>query len=204
MSFEDEIKKYFPNLCVSRETYERYDIYYSQILIWNHAISLVQKQTLDDFCIRHIIDSLQIANFLPLINSSIVDLGTGAGFPGMVLAMHNYSNVSLVEANLKKTHFLHETARLSKTKVCIINNRAENILGKFDFVISRACSSLSNLLFLMKNVSRETTQGIFHKGASYNSEIEEAKKYWKFEFELHTSITNKQSKIILIKNLEKK
>ncbi|MBY0281947.1 MAG: 16S rRNA (guanine(527)-N(7))-methyltransferase RsmG [Alphaproteobacteria bacterium] len=171
---------------------------------WNKTISLVQERTLDDFFIRHIIDSLQIANLLPAANLKIVDIGTGAGFPGMALAMCGYNNISLVESNRKKCIFLNEVCLKAKTSVEIFNERAENINGKYDFILSRACSSLTNLLSLMNNVSRETSTGIFHKGSTFLIEIEEARLKWDFDYELKNSITDKSSKIIIVKNVGRK
>jgi 16S rRNA (guanine527-N7)-methyltransferase len=204
MTLEREINDHFPDLNVSRETFERFKIYQSQITEWNKAFSLIQDKTIKEFGFRHVIDSLQIIKFIPNLNSEIIDIGTGAGFPGMVLAMYGYAHIMLVESNKKKTIFLEELARKSNTHVIITNDRAEKISKNFDFVVSRACSSLVNLLSLMKNVSRETTQGIFHKGESYMAEIEEAKKQWKFDFDLYPSLTEPKSKIIIIKSLESK
>jgi len=195
---------YLPELIVSRETISNYEIYYNLLNQWNKAISLVQEKTLDEFLVRHIIDSLQVVNFIENLDSNIVDIGTGAGFPGLVLAIYGYSNIQLVESNLKKTIFLSEVARKTKISVKIVNQRAENLKKNYDFVLSRACSSLSNLLSLMNNVSRETSIGIFHKGATFLTEIEEAKENWNFDYELKDSVTDKNSKIIIVRNVGKK
>ena len=121
---------YLPELIVSRETISNYEIYYNLLNQWNKAISLVQEKTLDEFLVRHIIDSLQVVNFIENLDSNIVDIGTGAGFPGLVLAIYGYSNIQLVESNLKKTIFLSEVARKTKISVKIVNQRAENLKKK--------------------------------------------------------------------------
>ena len=200
----DFFKKYLPELFVSRETILRYEIYYELLNQWNKAISLVQEKTLDDFIIRHIIDSLQIIPFINTLDSKIVDIGTGAGFPGLALAIYGYKNITLVESNRKKTVFLSEVRRKTKVPVTVLNERAEKANDKYDFILSRACSSLSNLLLLMSHVSRETSTGIFHKGATFLAEIEEAKLNWTFNYELKDSVTDKHSKIIIVKNVGKK
>lgn len=197
-------KTYLPELIVSRETILNYEIYYNLLNQWNKVISLVQEKTLDDFIVRHIIDSLQIAHLINQQDSHIVDIGTGAGFPGLALAIYGYKNITLVESNHKKTIFLNEVSRKTNTSVTILNERAENVSHKFDFILSRACSSLTNLLSLMSNVSRETSSGIFHKGATFLTEIEEAKQNWNFDYELVDSITDKNSKIIIVRNVGKK
>ena len=195
---------HLPDLNVSRETIFNFETYFNLLSQWNKAIALVQEKTLNEFATRHIIDSLQIASLIEELNSSIIDLGTGAGFPGLVLAMYGFSNVTLVESIRKKTLFLNEVARLTNTNVTIKNERAEAINEKFDFILSRACSSLTNLLLLMHNVSRETSTGIFHKGASVSKEIEEAKLKWTFDYELRDSVTDKEAKIIIVRNVGKK
>lgn len=204
LSFSTLFQTYLPNLDVSRETILNFEIYFDLLQQWNKAIPLVQEKTLDEFAVRHVIDSLQTASLLPDQNSYIIDIGTGAGFPGLALAIFGFKNITLVESNRKKTLFLDEVARKTKTSVKILNERAEAITDKFDFVLSRACSSLTNLLLLMKNVSRETSMGIFHKGASVLKEIEEAKLKWSFDYELKDSVTDKQAKIIIVRNVGKK
>lgn len=195
---------YLPELIVSRETISNYETYYDLLNQWNKVISLVQEKTVGDFLVRHVIDSLQVANFIENPDCNIVDIGTGAGFPGLVLAIYGYNNIHLIESNLKKTIFLSEVARKTKTSVKIVNQRAENLKNNYDFVLSRACSSLSNLLSLMSNVSRETSTGIFHKGATFLTEIQEAKENWTFDYELKDSVTDKNSKIIIVRNVGKK
>ena len=193
------------DLDVSRETIQKFEIYFELLKEWNKAVPLVQEKTLDDFVQRHVIDSLQI---IPLLRnrmeSSIIDLGTGAGFPGLVLALYGFENITLVDSNRKKTLFLSEVARKTSTQVTIKNERAEKLTLKYDFVLSRACTSLSNLLSLMKNVSRETTTGIFHKGEKSVQEIKEAKDLWDFEYELIPSIIDQRGKIIIVRNVSKK
>lgn len=197
-------KKYIPDLKVSRETILNYEMYYDLLIQWNNAIPLVQEKTLNEFMIRHIIDSLQIAPALSPDEGSIVDIGTGAGFPGLALAVYGFSNITLIESNRKKTIFLNEVARKTRTKVMIMNQRAELVNEKYDYILSRACSSLSNLLLLMSNVSRETSTGIFHKGASFLTELKEAELNWSFDYELRDSVTDKNSKIIIVKNVSKR
>lgn len=189
---------------VSRETLPKYEIYLKELKSWNRALSLVQKETLDDFWIRHILDSLQI---LPYIGDarSIIDMGTGAGFPGMALAISGIQNITLCESNTKKCLFLTEIARLTDSKVTINNSRVEETRDqRFDLIISRACSSLLQLLDYGAFVSRETqTRFLFHKGAKYLEEIEEAQKKWSFNWMKIDSITSMDGVILDIRNVTK-
>lgn len=198
------LQTYLPDLIVSRETILNFETYFELLTQWNKAIPLVQEKTLGEFIVRHIIDSLQIAPLLPGPNALTIDIGTGAGFPGLALAIYGFKNITLIESNRKKTLFLEEVTRKTKAAVTIRNERAESITEKFDFIVSRACSSLTNLLLLMQNVSRETSVGIFHKGASVQKEIEEAELKWTFDYELKNSITDDQAKIIIVRNVGKK
>lgn len=189
---------------VSRETLPKYEIYFNELQKWNKALSLVQKNTINDFWFRHVLDSLQI---IPNLDDahSIIDMGSGAGFPGMVLAISGIKNITLCESNTKKCLFLSEIARLTDTKVTILNKRIEEIQDqKYDLIISRACTSLLQLLEYGTIVSRETeSRYLFHKGAKYLEEIEEAQKKWNFNWLKIDSITSKDGVILDIRNVNK-
>lgn len=190
---------------VSRETLEKFNIYYEQLIIWNRRTSLIQIDTLEQFWDRHILDSLQLKNQIADKNSIIIDLGSGAGFPGMVLAMLGYTNVYLCESNHRKALFLTELARLSKTDVKILNIRIENLNSTFDYVIARACADLTTLLGYLLIVSRERKSiGLFLKGISSEFELENAKSQYTFMYECIPSITSTSSHIIKVWNVTRK
>lgn len=189
---------------VSRETVEKYQLYFIELEKWNRALSLVQKSTLSDFWTRHILDSLQILKYIDK-DSSIIDIGAGAGFPGIVLSIAGVPNITLCESNRKKCIFLEEIKRITHTNVSIHNGRVEDIKEKnFDLVISRACSSVSQLLQYGSFVSRETNSRLLlHKGISYLDEIQEAQKKWTFEWIKIPSITSKDGVILDIRNVNR-
>lgn len=189
---------------VSRETVEKYQLYLMELEKWNRALSLVQKSTLAEFWSRHVLDSLQIIPYIGK-ESSVIDIGAGAGFPGMVLAIAGVENITLCESNRKKCIFLEEIKRITQTDVEVINCRVEDIKDrKFDLVISRACSSISQLLQYGSFVSRETnSRFLLHKGVSYLEEIQEAQKKWMFEWLKIPSITSKDGVILDIRNVNK-
>lgn len=190
---------------VSRETFSLFDVYFSQLVRWNQKMSLIQEKTQSAFYERHIVDSLQICNFIPNKEATIADIGSGAGFPGMVLAMMGYTNVTLYESNTKKAVFLSEVARITNTKVSIANDRMENVKSIYDIFVSRACCSLSLLLRYMINVSRETNPiGIFHKGQGFSIEESEAYEDWIFDIEKHQSITSSDGVILKITNVRER
>lgn len=188
---------------VSRETYT---IYKKLLTEWNKKFNLVQSKTLDMFFERHITDSLQLLPFIENPELPILDIGSGAGFPGMVLAMQGCNNVTLVESNYKKTLFLNKLAVSTNTKVTIINSRIET-LEKFNykFVSARALAELDKLLNWMDLVSRETSQvtGLFLKGEKVDEEIKNAQINWHFDFIKTPSSTHPKGCILKITNLKK-
>jgi 16S rRNA (guanine527-N7)-methyltransferase len=198
---------------VSRETIERLSIYIDLIQQWNRRTGLIQIKTLDDVWQRHILDSLQL---IPLLTPhtlssdvdtslSIIDIGTGAGFPGMVLAIVGIPNITLCESNVRKCVFLEEVARLTKTSVKITNNRIEHLDRKHDLILSRACAELNLLLEYMHFVSRETkSRALFHKGKNVNQEICNAQKKWSFSYHKYQSIVNSEGYILEITELKPK
>jgi 16S rRNA (guanine527-N7)-methyltransferase len=197
MDFFSELKFYMEN--VSRETCEKLELYNLLLNKWNKSYNLVNKETLQKSLTRHFLDSLQLMTIIDT-QCSILDIGSGAGFPGMVLAIAGCQNVSLVESNKKKCQFLSEVARQTETKVTILPQRVEEIFTPFQQVTARAFSSLTNLMAIVKNVSRETSSvGCFLKGETVDEEIEEAfKEKWLFSYEKISSFTHPNSFIIKV------
>lgn len=220
---------------VSPHALRKFKIYQSLLEEWNQKTSLVQEDTLNDFYNRHILDSLQVIPLLDPSNSplegqsiaaiiscresgilldhqigiikelSIIDVGTGAGFPGLVLAMCGFPNVTLCDSNFKKCIFLEEVARQTDTTVSIIHKRVEDITQKFDVILSRALTELVKLCFIMEQVSRNSNSlGIFHKGKSWKDEIKDAHKCWDFDMKCYKSITSDASVILSLSKLKSK
>ena len=174
------------------------------LIEWNQKVNLVGKSTLIDPIRSHILDSIQISNFINYKNSKIIDIGTGAGFPGLVLASYSFSNVCLVDSNIKKIRFLEYIKKELGLSVQIIYSKIENIHEKkFDYIVSRALASLNKLFFYSFKISHKKTKMIFLKGQKIQTEITEAKKFWNFNFIIKNSISDKRGKVILIKNLKK-
>ena len=193
------------SLNVSRETISSFDTYFKEVEKWNQKMSLIQEKTQSDFYERHIIDSLQICQLIPDKDLSVGDIGSGAGFPGMVLAMLGHTNVTLFESNKKKVVFLSEVARITNTKVLIINERVEKAKNNYDVFVSRACCSLTLLLRYMIDVSRETNpMGTFHKGQNFAAEETAAREDWLFDIEKHQSITSPDGVIVKITNVRER
>ncbi len=192
---------------VSRETFSKLEVYHSSLLEWQNKFNLVSKNSLDDAWNRHFIDSIQLVEYIPDDAKSLIDMGSGAGFPGMVLAIllnerTPYLKVTLVESITKKTLYLNHVKETASVKVEIINGRVEQIKNrKFDVVTSRAMTSLIDLLDYAYPFLNKKGVCVFPKGKSWNEEVNIAKNKWNFNFEVFDSKTSEEGKIILIRNL---
>jgi len=134
---------------------------------------------------------------------SIIDVGTGAGFPGMVLAISGFQNVTLCDSNHKKCLFLSEVARYTDTNVTIINDRVENLKDKYDLIVSRACTDLTSLCSIMRFLaSSELAKGLFHKGRNWQTELKAAQINWNFSTTAYRSITSDDGIIMVIEYLK--
>jgi 16S rRNA (guanine527-N7)-methyltransferase len=189
------------DLNVSRETYEKLKIYEELLLKWQKTINLVSRGTLDQYWERHVLDSLQIIPYIK--GKSILDIGSGGGFPGMVLAMVGDWEVVCVDADRRKMLFLAEVARMTNTIVHLATSRIEQIqLNRFDTVCARGFASLTKLLDIMIQLRSE--YGVFLKGAKLNAELKEAAEKFDFKYEMHPSRTSKNSHILTVYSIEKR
>ena len=202
-----KLQKIIPN--VSHETYKKLLSYEEILKKWQKKINLVSNNTLSDAWDRHFIDSIQVYSLLPKENSKLVDFGSGAGFPGLVLALLSTENndgirVTLVESDLRKTLFLKEVARQLSIDVEIVNKRIEsNEHCLYNVITARALASLDLLFEYAYPFTGNNTKLVFLKGQNYKEEIKKAKENWSFELEEQQSITNSESVILKITNLEK-
>lgn len=184
---------------------------YNELLVkWSKAINLVAPSTLSDAKMRHFIDSTQVIPLIPAEAKTLFDIGSGAGFPGMVIAVEcpNLS-IHLIESDAKKCSFLSTISRETDTPVIIHNRRIEsvdNLNGaKPDVVTARALASLTELLALTQQWWETNSQLtlIFLKGAKANEEIIEAQKLYTFHVESTPSQTDKMAQILTLTNVQK-
>ncbi len=190
---------------VPRETIEQLETYAALLMRWQAKINLVSASTLPNIWERHFADSAQLFPLLKDKNGVLLDFGSGAGFPGMVLATLGCTNVHLVESDRKKCIFLREVARSLGVAVEIHNERIENLqIPTVSTITSRGCASLNKLLAFSESFFQENTQCLFPKGENYTKELEEAKNFWDAEFTLHPSSTNALVNIIEVQRLTRK
>jgi 16S rRNA (guanine527-N7)-methyltransferase len=193
---------------VSRETQERLDIIEAQLRKWQPRINLVAPSTMDDIAQRHIADSLQLVELAPGARSWI-DLGSGGGFPGLVvaavLADNAVANVVLVESNAKKCAFLRETARLAELPVSVVCDRIElsvpGLEGAFDVVSARALAPLTVLLGFAEPLVARGAIGLFPKGQGVDDEVRQALGAWNFRHDLIQSRTERDARIIRVHSI---
>lgn len=194
---------------VSRETLLKLRAYEASLQEWQNKFNLVSKSSLDDAWNRHFIDSMQLFKFIPQSAQSLYDFGSGAGFPGMVLAIMAaektpYLKVSLIESIGKKTLYLKHVSEICSVNVEIFNQRIESLpKNKVDVITSRAMTSLSDLLGYAYPFCKKETVCIFPKGKKHQEEIDEAKKHWQFECQIHPSETSSEGVILVITKLAK-
>ena len=169
----------------------------------NTTTNLVGKSTLANSWDRHICDSLQISHFIKNKNSSILDMGTGAGLPGIILSISGYKNITMVESRKKKIEFVKQIIEKLELKAKVINSRLEDLqLPPFQYITSRALASLSKLLNYSLFFSNHKTRLIFLKGKNVNKEILEAKKNFFFDYRVHKSKSSGNGFVVEIKNFK--
>ena len=190
---------------VSRETFERLERYHDLLLKWQARVNLIGPDTVSESWTRHFLDSLQLLPFLPNPEARLLDIGSGAGFPGMVLAVCGMKNITLAESDQKKVIFLKEVARVTDTEVAIHAARVEALdAPSFDVITSRACSALTTLLdYSSKFVSHETFC-LFPKGRNYTKEVDDAHINWNFELETAPSVTDTQGVILKLSQVNRR
>jgi len=187
---------------VSRETVARLEIMVETLLHWQKAINLVGRTTLDDVWTRHILDSAQLALLIPADARTLADLGSGAGFPGLVLAaLRPELDVILIEADARKSAFLGEAARrmgLSKQPKIVIARVEAAPPANADLVTARALAPLGQILAWADRHRSNPAICLFHKGKGWQAELTETMKDWDIECTPLSSVTDRDAVILRI------
>jgi 16S rRNA (guanine527-N7)-methyltransferase len=198
----------FAGFSVSRETYQSLQAFGELVEKWNRAINLVSKSTVEDLWSRHIVDSAQL---FPLTEPGVrhwVDVGSGGGFPGIVvavLAKELYPDLrfTLVEVDQRKAAFLREACRKLGLEAVVLSERIENIAPlEADVLSARALAPLSGL---MKIADLHMTPGgtaLFLKGSQYEAEVEAARNDWAFDLTAIPSVTGSESAVLQVKRIK--
>ena len=197
-------------LDVSRETLNCFFQYETLLSKWNRKINLVSKNTLGDIWERHFLDSGQIINHIDASGKKWVDVGSGAGFPGLVVALLLRDrkidiDLTLVEKNQKKVFFLNEVIRQFDLSVKVVHNNIGDIETlNADILTARAFSELNELIEIAYHHGKRGCICLFLKGENYSSELDKTLNYWFFDYDVLDSLTNSSGKIIRVKNIFKR
>ena len=187
---------------VSRETHERLIAYCHQIQKWNKTINLVSKSSIDQIWHRHLLDSAQIHRF-GAASGLWLDIGSGGGLPGVVMSILG-ADVVLVESDQRKCTFLRETARVLGLNFRVVTDRVESILPMGAKTLSaRALAPLTTLLDYATYHLDSAGVAVFSKGKSAQDEIDAARKTWRFDCEIHQSLTDPLASVLVINNINR-
>ena len=211
-ALREDRERALASLDVSRETLGRLDAYVDLLLKWQRAINLVAPSTLKSLWTRHILDSAQIA-ILGAKHQSWADLGSGAGFPGVIIAVLARERAEpgrfhLIESDQRKASFLHEAARVTGVSAEIHACRVEDILpelrGKVTAVTARALAPLPSLLALAEPLLTTGAEGFFPKGETLSSELQRASEVFAFESRAVPSQSDEKGRILVIRDLRRR
>lgn len=194
---------------VSRETFLRLQSFQELFLKWNRSINLAAPSTLGDIWRRHVLDSAQLAVLAPKA-LNWADLGSGGGFPGLVLgfllADRPGAAITLVESNRKKAAFLQAVVGHYGLPARIVARRIEDapeLVSGIEMVTARALAPLNDLLFLSEPWLSSGARGLFHKGRDYRNEISETSDRWSFDLVEHPSQIDPHSVILEVAALKR-
>jgi 16S rRNA (guanine527-N7)-methyltransferase len=189
---------------VSRETFERIESFAEHLKRENEAQNLVAASTIGQLWQRHILDSAQLLRFAPTAGASWVDIGSGAGLPGIVIACLADGPVTLVEPRRLRAEFLARTISTFGLDARVEQSKAERVTGRFDVITGRAVASLDRFLGISHHLSHSGTIWVLPKGRSAKSELAEAQRNWQCEACLAASITDPESTILVLSGVQRR
>ena len=202
--------EFVKSLNVSRETLNGFYEYETLLSKWNEKINLVSKNTLVDIWERHFLDSGQIIKHVEASGKRWVDVGSGAGFPGLVVALLLRDrkidcDLVLVEKNPKKGFFLSEVIRKLKLSVEVVNDNIDTLEPlNADILTARAFSELNNLIEIAFRHRKKEGICLFLKGENYRIELDKTLNYWFFDYDIVDSLSSSSGKIIRVKKIFKR
>lgn len=168
----------------------------------NQNFNFIGNSTIEDIWNRHILDCAQLLRFIENKNSKFADLGSGAGFPGIILSILGLREIHLIEKAFRKCEFLRRAKLFSQKRIFIHQTKLEELAAiEFDCITSRALAPLDQLLAYSKKFLKKDGYCLFLKGKNLSSELEIAKKNFQFEYELHPSLTSSESNIIKVSEI---
>ena len=193
---------------VSRETLDKLESYSSLLVKWQKAKNLVANSTIDDRWRRHFLDSAQLYPLIrrhhPTKPLKILDIGSGAGFPGLVLSIMGLGATTMVEANGRKCTFMKNVARETSAPAIVLNERIESVVPQeFDIVTSRACAKITQLLDWSIPFLGPNSEIWLLKGATAEDELTQATALWNMAVERFDSKTSRDGMILRLSAIKK-
>ncbi|MGY9051177.1 MAG: 16S rRNA (guanine(527)-N(7))-methyltransferase RsmG [Alphaproteobacteria bacterium] len=192
---------------VSRETLDKFDIYVNLLQKWQSKVNLIGPSTIEDIWGRHIADSLQLLKFMPADMKSYIDLGSGAGIPGFVLAIYYNDpaiNFHLIESNHKKCAFLQTASAHCSIETIIHEDRIENLCIdnslKADVITARALAPLSKLIEFCSPFMWKKTVLLLQKGKDVKRELTNSSIYLNMDVDIEPSEVDADSSILIIRS----
>jgi 16S rRNA (guanine527-N7)-methyltransferase len=182
---------------VSRETFDRLERYVERLKAESARQNLVSVASLQQVWPRHVLDSAQLVRFEPRPGASWVDIGSGAGLPGIVIACLVDGPVTLVEPRRLRAEFLREMVAALGLNASVDCAKVEKIRGRFDVITARAVAPLARLLEISHHLSTGKTVWALPKGRSAQSELAEARRTWQGAFHVEPSVTDADSFIVV-------
>ncbi|HXS41164.1 MAG TPA: 16S rRNA (guanine(527)-N(7))-methyltransferase RsmG [Stellaceae bacterium] len=188
---------------VSRETLDRLEAYVALLGAWNARINLVGRNTMGDVWRRHILDSAQLFALLPRRTRVLVDLGSGAGLPGLILAAMGVPEVHLIESDQRKAAFLREAVRVTGVAATVHAVRVESVPALVaDAVTARALADLSQLIEISKKFRNSRTVSLFLKGESVEGELLAAQARWRMDASMLPSRSDPGGIVLRLEEIE--
>ena len=191
---------------VSRETLALFTAYVERLKVASATQNLIAASTFETIWKRHILDSAQLVRFEPRAGASWIDIGSGAGLPGIVIAALTEGPVTLVEPRRLRAEFLNATvdALGLATRVSVRSTKIENIRGRFDVIAARAVAPVGRLLGLAHHLAHSGTTWVLPKGKNAKSELAEAQRSWQCEVRSEASCTDPDAIVLVLSKVKAK
>jgi 16S rRNA (guanine527-N7)-methyltransferase len=178
------------------------DQYIELLTSWNKKINLVSFKSKEELINRHILDSLQLMDYIKT-DQEVFDIGSGAGFPGLIISYAGIKSVNLVEKIEKKANFLAVASSLTQNKIKIYNQSVEEIRKvNCDVITARGFADLESIFNLTKNITNKDTKYILQKGKNIGDEVKNALKKWSFTYIIHQSKTSDEGCVLEVEHLK--
>ena len=187
---------------VPRETIDKLEAFVGLLTDENRRQNLVSASTMASIWERHILDSAQLVRFASKAEASWVDIGSGAGLPGIVIACMVAGPVTLVEPRRLRADFLHKAVEALELGANIVCGRAERLGEKFDTITARAVAPLARIFELSQHLSTGNSIWILPKGRNAQSELAEAQRTWQGVFHVEQSLTDPDSRIVIARHVK--